>query len=94
MSTLRALLTKSPSDTWRMFVALPGIVADWPTHEFGTRQIPDASARAEALAGLGYEIPGGTALDGTPYVLVWDWIEDTDDDGTVVLLASAEVRPL
>lgn len=94
MSTHRAILTKNPESTWRLFIALPGRVNQWPTHEFGTREIPTAAARADALTSLGYEIPNGTALDDSPYTLVWEWTEDADSDGTVLLLASAEVRPI
>lgn len=82
VDTYRTTLSRGPHGNWRMFVALPGLVADWPTEEFGAG-VPTIDARAAALAGLGYEI---TDPDG------WTWCEDTADDGGVILMAGTEVR--
>ncbi|MGW3045837.1 DUF6303 family protein [Kitasatospora sp. NPDC001159] len=87
MTTYRATFAKGPKGTWHLFVVLPGSVADWPTEEFGTTDIPTVEARAEALDVLGYET---TAPAGA---IVWDWHEDVADDGSVILLAGTEVRP-
>ncbi|MEU4120553.1 DUF6303 family protein [Kitasatospora sp. NPDC028055] len=84
MTTYRAQLAKNADGTWRLFVVLPGRVADWPTEEFGTAEIPTVEARAEALEMLGYEAPAGA--------VTWDWAEDVDDDGSVLLMAATEVR--
>ena len=89
--TYRANLAPGSTGHWRLFVALPGRVADWPTHEFGTTAVPSRSARAEALASLGYQT---TAPAGA---VEWDWCEDAadydNDDSAVILMASADVVP-
>ncbi|WP_354641981.1 DUF6303 family protein [Kitasatospora camelliae] len=84
MTTYRVVLAQGPRGNWRLFVALPGRVANWPTEEFAGAAIPSVSARAAALERLGYRLPDGSS---------WDWDEDADDAGGVVLLAGAQVRP-
>lgn len=83
MTTYRVTLAQGPHGNWRLFVALPGRVANWPTEEFTGTDIPSVSAREAALERLGYHLPDGS---------FWDWCEDRDDADRVVLLAGTEVR--
>ncbi|WP_354641088.1 DUF6303 family protein [Kitasatospora camelliae] len=84
MTTYRVVLAQGPRGNWRLFVALPGRVADWPTEEFAGTAIPSVSARAAALGRLGYRLAAGA---------FWGWDEDSDTAGGVILLAGAEVQP-
>ncbi|MER7933263.1 MULTISPECIES: DUF6303 family protein [unclassified Streptomyces] len=80
-----AVLSVSPkTGTWRLFVALMGTTEMWPEHVFATAVVPTLSARAAALARLGYESMPDMA---------WEWTEDsTTPDQPVDLLASVKVR--
>lgn len=78
-------LAKGPHGNWRMFVCLPGNVADWPTEEFAGDAIPTVDGRSAVLGEWGYEIADP---DG------WTWCEDTAADGSVILMAGTKVRPV
>ncbi|MFF0297737.1 DUF6303 family protein [Kitasatospora sp. NPDC004614] len=82
--TYRTVLSSRGGDSWRLFVALPGRVADWPDAEFPGAAIPTIRDRDAALEELGYRLAAGAD---------WDWWEDTDTDGRVTLLASTWARP-
>ena len=81
-TTYQATLSRGPHGHWRLFVVLPGRVADWPSEEFTGEAIPTVYARAAVLEELGYE-----TVDDE-----WHWTEDTAHDGSVALLAGHTVR--
>ncbi len=86
---LRAHMIQSYDGTeWQIFVALPD-EARWPHVPFPVGQgIPTLSARADALADLGYApLDAGTA---------WEWMETVFEglsDGEVSLVATTTVEP-
>ncbi|MEV8476564.1 DUF6303 family protein [Streptomyces sp. NPDC051173] len=78
---------------WKVFVSLPGSVANWPEHRWPASRrytVPTPAERAGALASLGWQVaPGET----------WGWSEDAGADfhghpAGVDLLASVQVVPL
>lgn len=79
-----AVLSVSPgTGKWRLFVALLGTTEVWPEHVF-TAEVPTLTARAAALAQLGYE----PVANGP-----WEWEEDgSSPDQPVDLLASIKIR--
>jgi Family of unknown function (DUF6303) len=86
---LRAHMIQSYDGTeWQVFVALPD-EPRWPHVPFPlAKGIPTLSARADALAGLGY-----VALDGDT---AWEWMEtvfEGEPDGAVSLVATTKVAP-
>ncbi|WP_030760769.1 DUF6303 family protein [Streptomyces sp. NRRL F-2664] len=74
---------------WRLFVALPGSVAHWPTHYFTGPAVPSVQERSRALTALGFALMDGAA---------WSWTEDSErfDDpaSPVILIALAPVEPV
>ncbi|MGW4381092.1 DUF6303 family protein [Kitasatospora sp. NPDC004531] len=80
----RAVLSSRGGTSWRLFVALPGRVADWPEAQFPGAGVPTVRDREAALEGLGYRLAAGAD---------WDWCEDDGTDGRVTLLASTLARP-
>ncbi|MFJ8442280.1 DUF6303 family protein [Kitasatospora griseola] len=83
-SAYRTVLSSRGGKSWRLFVALPGRVADWPEAEFPGAGIPTVDDRVAALEGLGYRLAAGAD---------WDWCEDAGTDGRVTLLASTWAEP-
>ncbi|MEU9699422.1 DUF6303 family protein [Streptomyces sp. NPDC047981] len=85
-TTITAHLT-SRHDRWRLFVLLPGPVADWPEHDLGTGDVPTIRERSRALNALGYVFTDDAE---------WSWTEPTlrpnDPDARAYLIASIEVR--
>ena len=76
-------------DGWEVYVQLPGArPARWPRAPFPAGPGPDVTARAFALAELGYiTVRDDHRLNG------WEWCETRPDKG-VHLVGRAEVRPL
>ncbi|MFE5674041.1 DUF6303 family protein [Streptomyces erythrochromogenes] len=74
---------------WRLFVALPGSVAHWPTHYFVGRGVPTVQERSRALTKLGYALTDEAE---------WSWTEDherlDDPASPVILIALAPVEPV
>ncbi|MET8535731.1 DUF6303 family protein [Streptomyces sp. NPDC005065] len=93
--SLRCCGTTMPEVTagpcWQVFVAMTGLVSEWPTYTWPTSsEIPTSDQRLEALTELGF-----TLADGAD----WEWTEDTGPEYhphpvRVALLAAAKVRPL
>lgn len=72
-----------PTGTWKMFVAFPGRVSEWPLRSLGT-SIPTVAERTEILRELGWAVEIGS---------MWSWSEaGADDTGTVVLTAEVRVH--
>ncbi|MFI1183344.1 DUF6303 family protein [Streptomyces sp. NPDC020799] len=78
---------------WKLYVSLPGSVADWPEHRWPTSHrhtVPTPAERAEVLASLGWQVAPGER---------WEWFEDAGADfhghpAGVDLMASVQVVPL
>ncbi|MFD7443291.1 DUF6303 family protein [Streptomyces sp. NPDC059909] len=93
--SLRCCGTTVPARTagpcWQLFVALPGLVSEWPTFTWPTlTEIPSVGERAEVLASLGYVLEDGAD---------WEWTEDTGPGYhphpvRVTVTAAAKIRPL
>lgn len=72
-----------PTGTWKMFVAFPGRVSEWPLRSLGT-SIPTVAERTEILHELGWAVEPGS---------LWSWSEaGADDTGAVVLTAEVRVH--
>ncbi|MDX3777679.1 DUF6303 family protein [Streptomyces europaeiscabiei] len=93
--TMRCCGTTAPEPTagpcWQLFVAMTGLVSDWPVFTWPTSlQAPTVEERAAALASLGFTL----AEDAE-----WEWCEGTTPEYhphpvRVVLMAAAQIRPL
>ncbi|MFD3944076.1 DUF6303 family protein [Streptomyces sp. NPDC058579] len=85
-ATITAHLT-GRNDRWRLYVLLPGPVADWPEYDLGSGEMPTVRERSRALNALGYVFTDGAE---------WRWTETTlwpnDPDARAYLIASVEVR--
>ncbi|MFI9367010.1 DUF6303 family protein [Kitasatospora sp. NPDC053057] len=90
--TYRAQLVSNQPDNpgWRLFVMVPGRVADWPEAAWSTGNPPTIQQRGVALEDMGFQYATGAPE--------WDWCETQpweDDPHAVVKLCSvAHVRPL
>ncbi|MGW6567801.1 DUF6303 family protein [Streptomyces sp. NPDC054975] len=84
--TITAHLT-GRNDRWRLYVILPGPVADWPEYDLGAGEVPTVRERSRALNALGYVFTDGAE---------WRWTETTlwpnDPAARAYLIASIEVR--
>lgn len=82
---------------WKLYVAVPGNVADWPERVWSRQAAgrpPAIEARLAALAEMGFELAdvgGRPPTDFDPGEL-WEWQEKANIDDTVGLFASARVR--
>ncbi|WP_335940094.1 DUF6303 family protein [Streptomyces sp. PTD5-9] len=79
----------NPGGRWRLYVALPGPVSQWPQHDFGpSATVPTVAERSRVLAAFGF-----VAQDGAE----WEWTEYSetpdDDSSPVRLVAALRVRP-
>ncbi|MFF4821323.1 DUF6303 family protein [Kitasatospora sp. NPDC001309] len=80
----RAQMYRRPGVGWVLFVAVPGLVSDWPERDFATTdgKPPTRAERDAVLAAWGYVRVTG---DGG----VWSWEETQESDDEVVSLSAA-----
>ncbi|MEV6957372.1 DUF6303 family protein [Streptomyces sp. NPDC051183] len=92
--SLRCCGTTAPERTegpcWQLYVAMTGLVSEWPTFTWPTSaEVPSISAREAALAYLGFLL----AEDAE-----WEWMESTGPEChphpvRVLLLGAVRVSP-
>ncbi|MFD3805372.1 DUF6303 family protein [Streptomyces sp. NPDC058619] len=82
---------RTTSPCWQLYVAMTGLVSEWPTFTWPTSTaIPNTFQRQAALAELGFTLAENAE---------WEWIEHIGPDyhphpARVFLLGAAKVRPL